>query len=311
MASTGTPNTLTGGIRASGLLKVASVRRPIVRFAKRQPIGAVGGVVLLITAIIAIIAPYVAPHDPYSITLANRYAPPGDTYRGEQHLLGTDQVGRDVLSRLLYGARISLTVAFASVGIGVTLGAILGIVTAYVGGPVDLLVQRVVDSFMAFPALILALGIMAFLGASLNNVILTLVVLFLPGACRIVRSEALSIKEIGYIESARAIGSSGTRIVFRHLLPNCMAPYIVFATANLGFAIVIEAALSFLGVGTPPDVPSWGAMLSVAGQKYIEVSPWLLIFPSLAISLVVFGLNLFGDALRDTLDPRLRGMEVG
>jgi peptide/nickel transport system permease protein len=268
-------------------------------------------VVLLITAIIAIIAPYVAPHDPYSITLANRYAPPGDTYRGEQHLLGTDQVGRDVLSRLLYGARISLTVAFASVGIGVTLGAILGIVTAYVGGPLDLLVQRVVDSFMAFPALILALGIMAFLGASLNNVILTLVVLFLPGACRIVRSEALSIKEVGYIESARAIGSSGSRIVFRHLLPNCMAPYIVFATANLGFAIVIEAALSFLGVGTPPDVPSWGAMLSVAGQKYIEVSPWLLIFPSLAISLVVFGLNLFGDALRDTLDPRLRGMEVG
>ena len=175
----------------------------------------------------------------------------------------------------------------------------------------DLLVQRLVDAFMAFPALILALGIMAFLGASLNNVILTLVVLFLPGACRVVRSEALSVKEVGYVEAGRAIGSSGPRIVLRHLLPNCMAPYIVFASANLGFAIVIEAALSFLGVGTPPHVPSWGAMLSAAGQKYIEVSPWLLIFPSLAISLVVFGLNLFGDALRDTLDLRLRGMEVG
>ena len=287
-----------------------SVLRFILRFARRQPIGALGGSVLLITVVVAIIAPYIAPQDPYDINITNKYASPGETFQGERHILGTDQLGRDILSRLIYGARISLTVALVSVGIGVTVGALLGIITAYIGGPVDLAVQRVVDAFMAFPALILALGIMAFLGQSLNNVIITLVVLFLPGACRVVRAEALSVQEIGFIEAARAIGSGGTRIVFRHLLPNCMAPYIVFASANLGFAIVIEAALSFLGVGTPPNVPSWGAMLSVAGQKYIEVSPWLLIFPSVAISLVVFGLNLFGDALRDTLDPRLRGMEL-
>ena len=145
------------------------------------------------------------------------------------------------------------------------------------------------------------------MGASLNNVILVLVLVFIPGASRIVRAEALAIKETVYVEAARAIGSSDLRIMLRHILPNCLAPYIVFATANLGFAIVVEASLSFLGVGTPPDVPSWGGMLSIAGQKYVEVSPWLLIFPSVAISIVVFGFNLFGDALRDVLDPRLRG----
>ena len=288
-----------------------AVLQTIARFAKRQPLGALGAIVLVITGIIAIFAPVLAPHDPQTINLQDRYESPGAVIDGERYLLGTDQVGRDVVSRLLYGARISLQVAFASVGIGVTLGAILGIITAYVGGPFDLFIQRLVDAMMAFPALILALGIMAFLGASLTNVIITLIVLFLPGSCRIVRSEALSLKESGFVDSARAVGASGSRIVFRHLLPNCMAPYIVFATANLGFAIVLEAALSFLGVGTPPEVPSWGAMLSVAGQKYIEVSPWLLVFPSLAISIVVFGLNLFGDALRDTLDPRLRGSEIG
>ncbi len=288
-----------------------AVLQTIARFAKRQPLGALGAIVLVITGIIAIFAPALAPHDPQTINLQDRYESPGAVIDGERYLLGTDQVGRDVVSRLLYGARISLQVAFASVGIGVTLGAILGIITAYVGGPFDLFIQRLVDAMMAFPALILALGIMAFLGASLTNVIITLIVLFLPGSCRIVRSEALSLKESGFVDSARAVGASGSRIVFRHLLPNCMAPYIVFATANLGFAIVLEAALSFLGVGTPPEVPSWGAMLSVAGQKYIEVSPWLLVFPSLAISIVVFGLNLFGDALRDTLDPRLRGSEIG
>ena len=192
------------------------------------------------------------------------------------------------------------------------MGALLGILSAYVGGTIDLLFQRLVDSFMAFPALIFALGIMAVLGASLNNVILVLVLVFIPGASRIVRAEALAIKETVYVEAARAVGSSDLRIMFRHIMPNCLAPYIVFATANLGFAIVVEASLSFLGVGTPPDVPSWGGMLSIAGQKYVEVSPWLLIFPSVAISIVVFGFNLFGDALRDVLDPRLRGtMEAG
>ena len=180
-------------------------------------------------------------------------------------------------------------------------------VAAYVGGHLDLLFQRIVDSMMSFPALIFAMGIMAVLGASLNNIIFTLVIILMPGSSRIIRSEALVVKETVYVEAARAIGSSDWRIIFRHVLPNCLSPYIVFATANLGFAIVVEASLSFLGVGVPPDVPSWGGMLAVAGQKYVEVSPWLVVFPSIAISLVVFGFNLFGDALRDVLDPRLRG----
>ena len=290
----------------------AVVAKSVFRFSRRKPLGAIGASILLILILIAIVSGFVQPQDPYKTHLMERYAGPGSTVAGETFYLGSDQLGRDILTRLMHGARISLYVAFVSVGIGATAGALLGILSAYVGGTIDLLFQRLVDSFMAFPALIFALGIMAVLGASLNNVILVLVLVFIPGASRIVRAEALAIKETVYVEAARAVGSSDLRIMLRHILPNCLAPYIVFATANLGFAIVVEASLSFLGVGTPPDVPSWGGMLSIAGQKYVEVSPWLLIFPSVAISIVVFGFNLFGDALRDVLDPRLRGtMEAG
>ena len=284
-----------------------AVFKPLMRFVRRKPLGAIGGVILVILIIVAIITPFVQPQDPSDIHIFERYAAPGATVEGETFYLGSDQLGRDVLSRLMNGARISLYVAFVSVGIGVTLGALLGMVTAYVGGHLDLLFQRIVDSMMSFPALIFAMGIMAVLGASLNNIIFTLVIILMPGSSRIIRSEALVVKETVYVEAARAIGSSDWRIIFRHVLPNCLSPYIVFATANLGFAIVVEASLSFLGVGVPPDVPSWGGMLAVAGQKYVEVSPWLVVFPSIAISLVVFGFNLFGDALRDVLDPRLRG----
>jgi peptide/nickel transport system permease protein len=162
---------------------------------------------------------------------------------------------------------------------------------------------------MAFPAIILALAIVAVAGASLRNVILALIVLLLPASARVVRSQALAVKEMDYLLAARAIGASSWRMIFRHMVPNCMAPYIVFATSNLGYAVVVEAALSFLGVGAPPDVPSWGGMLSIAGQKYVEVSPWLVLFPSIAVSLAVFGFNLFGDAMRDVLDPRLKGSQ--
>jgi ABC-type dipeptide/oligopeptide/nickel transport system permease subunit len=172
---------------------------------------------------------------------------------------------------------------------------------------VDLIVQRIIDTVMAFPAIILALAIVAIAGASLRNVILALVILLMPAAARVVRSQALSVKEMDYILAARAAGAGSWRIIFRHMVPNCTAPSIVFATANLGYAVVVEAALSFLGVGTPPDVPSWGGMLSITGQKYVEVSPWLVVFPSLAVSIAVFGFNLLGDALRDVLDPKLKG----
>ncbi len=268
-----------------------------------------GALILLALIVVAVTAPLIAPFDPRSVNVRHKFADPGDVVErtGERLWLGSDQLGRDTLSRLIYGARISLYVSLVSVAIGVTLGALLGIISAYFGGVVDLVLQRVIDALMAFPGLILAMAVVAVAGASLQNVILALVAIFLPGAARVVRSQALAIKETDYMLAGRAAGATNLRLIFRHMLPNCMAPYLVFATANLGWAVVIEAGLSFLGLGTPPEVPSWGGTLSYAGQRYIEVSPWLVLFPSIAVSLAVFGFNLLGDALRDVLDPRLRG----
>ena len=280
-------------------------------FAKKQPLGVIGGLILLAILLAAFFAPVLSPFDPYEVHVLYKYAPPGTPLNdtGQRFWLGADQLGRDTLSRLFYGARISLYVSLISVGIGVTLGALLGVISAYFGGKVDLLMQRLVDTVMAFPGIILALAVVSVFGASLRNVILALVIFLTPASVRVVRAQALVIKEMDYVLAARALGSTSWRVIFRHMVPNCMAPYIVFATANLGFAVVVEAALSFLGVGTPPDVPSWGGMLSITGQKYVEVSPWLVLFPSVAVSIAVFGFNLLGDALRDALDPRLKGFQ--
>ena len=279
-----------------------------IRFARRKPLGAVGAIIVAVFILVAIIGPFIAPFDPYKFHPTQKYAAPGETAPGgEIFILGTDHLGRDTLSRLLAGTRLSIRVGLISVGIGVTLGALIGVVGAYLGGRVDLTLQRIVDAMLSFPALILALAIMAVLGPSLNNVIFTLVIIFIPGSSRVVRSEALRVKETVYVEAARAIGCTDVRVIFRHVMPNCMAPYIVFATANLGLAIVVEASLSFLGAGVPVNVPSWGGMLAVAGSSYIEVSPWIILFSGLPITTVVFGFNLLGDALRDVLDPRLRG----
>ena len=293
--------------------KARSRLRPaLVMFARKKPLGAVGRAILLVLLALAILGPIIAPFDPYEVHVPYKYAGPGTIYEetGQRFWLGADQLGRDTLSRLIYGARVSLYVSLVSVGIGVTLGALVGIVSAYFGGAVDLLVQRAVDSLMAFPAIILALAIVALAGVSLRNVILALIVILMPAAARVVRSQALTVKEMDYVQAARAAGAGSWRTIFQHMVPNCTAPYIVFATANLGYAVVVEAALSFLGVGTPPDMPSWGGMLSITGQKYVEVSPWLVIFPSIVVSLTVFGFNLLGDALRDVLDPRLKGEQA-
>ena len=281
----------------------------IATFAQRKPLGVVGGMILLVMVALTMMGPLIAPFDPYEVHVLYKYAAPGTIIEetGARFWLGADQLGRDTLSRLIYGARVSLYVSLVSVSIGVGIGALVGIMSAYFGGTVDLIVQRLVDAMMAFPAIILALAIVAIAGASLRNVILALVILLLPAAARVVRSQALAVKEMDYILAARAVGAGSWRIVFRYMVPNCMAPSIVFATANLGYAVVVEAALSFLGVGTPPDVPSWGGMLSITGQKYVEVSPWLVVFPSIAVSIAVFGFNLLGDALRDVLDPKLKG----
>ena len=281
-----------------------------VTFARRKPLGGIGGVIFLGMIIAAILAGFIAPFDPLKQHLFQRYVEPGTENTGAEggtFLLGTDNMGRDTLSRLLFGARISLYVSLVSVAIGSTAGAIVGIFSAFRGGTLDLILQRVIDAMLSFPGIILALGIMAMLGPSLRNVIIVLVIYFTPAATRIMRSAALSVKETVYVDAARAIGASEWRIMFRHIAPNCMATFIIFATMNLGIAIVVEASLSFLGVGSPPDLPTWGGTLAIAGQQQLEVSPWLLMFPCLAITIAVLGLNLLGDALRDVLDPRLRG----
>ena len=281
----------------------AAVGSAIREFARRKPISFAGAVVLLLVVIIGILARFtdVTPYDPEKVGVAAKFLGPGGST-----FLGTDQLGRDVTSRLMYGAWISMKVGLLSVLIGITGGTLIGIFSAYLGGIGDLIVQRIVDALMGFPPIILALGLMAALGASDRNVIIALVAILLPGATRVIRSQALSIKELDYTLSARAIGATPLRIVLRHMLPNVAATYIVLMTISLGFAIVVEAALSFLGVGIPPDVATWGGMLRW-GQKFIDTQAWMPVPPMLAIGAVVFAVNFLGDGLRDVLDPRLRG----
>lgn len=270
------------------------------RLLRRQPLGAAGGFIVLVLIMVALLAPRLAPHGPKEATFAP-YLPPSAEFP-----MGTDQVGRDVMSRVIWGARLSLYVGLVSVVFGITAGALWGAVTAYVGGAADTGSQRVVDAVMALPPIILALALMAALGQSVNNVILALVVLLTPTAARTIRSVALGVVASPYMEAARAVGASRWRIICRHLIPNCLAAYIVLVTTNVSYAIVVEASLSFIGAGAPPDEPSWGGMLT-AGIQALETAPWMVFFPGLTISLAVFGLNLFGDSIRDVTDPRLRG----
>jgi peptide/nickel transport system permease protein len=274
--------------------------RKTLTMLRRQPLGAAGGVIVLVLIAVAVLAPRLAPHGPKEATFAPYLAP------SAEFPMGTDQLGRDVLSRVIWGARLSLYVGLVSVLFGITAGSLWGAITAYLGGAADIGSQRVVDSVMALPPIILALALMAALGQSVNNVIIALVVLLTPTAARTVRSIALGIIASPYMESARAVGASNRRIIARHLIPNCMAGYIVLVTTNVSYAIVVEASLSFIGAGAPPDEPSWGGMLT-AGIQAIETAPWMIFFPGVAISLAVFGLNLFGDSIRDVTDPRLRG----
>jgi peptide/nickel transport system permease protein len=281
--------------------------RALARFARRKPLGALGGLMVLTLLGMALLAPVISPYEPRQIIREAHqkvpvYVPPGALY-----LLGTDHVGRDILSRIIHGARISLYVGVGAVLIGVTGWFVVGIASAYAGGAADLVVQRIVDVMMAVPGLIIVLAMMAVLGSSLNNVIIAIVIGMLAPVVRTVRSQVLSVKEMEYIVAARALGASAMRIVGRHIMPNCLAIYLILATYYLGFAIIIEASLSFLGVGVPPDVPSWGGMLTAAAQGHITRAPWAGIFPGLAIFMAVLGFNLLGDALRDVLEPRLRG----
>ncbi len=242
-----------------------------------------------------------AIEDPYDPVVERIFDPPS-----REAWFGGDHIGRDVFSRVVHGSWISLYVGILSSFIGSTIGMMVGVASVHFGGKTDLIVQRVVDSMMAFPALILAIAIMAALGGSLNNVVIALSIVYIPSTARVLRSQALGIKEMDYILAARAVGAGDWRVMLLHMIPNCLAVYIVIVTFHLGGAIIAEASLSFLGVGVPPSEPSWGGMLT-AGAQNIRQSPWVVVFPGAAIAIVVFAWNLLGDSLRDVLDPRLRG----
>jgi peptide/nickel transport system permease protein len=279
-----------------------TIARGTWRLIKEKPLGAVGAVIVLILLFCAVFAPWIATHPYDQANVRYRLKPPS-----AQFYLGTDNLGRDLFSRIIYGAQISVTVGFGAVGIGTMLATAIGVGSGYFGGKFDVLMQRLVDAWMAFPFLVVLLSVMAILGPGLLNVILSLGVLSAANSSRIIRSAALSAKENQYVEAARAVGASHLRIILWYILPNIMATIIIIATVSLGFAILAESALSFLGLGVPPPYPSWGEMLSGSGRSYMHKAPWMATWPGVAISLAVFGFNMLGDALRDLLDPRLRG----
>jgi peptide/nickel transport system permease protein len=276
-------------------------REIIGEFCRRRPLGAVGAVVIILMFAVALLASVIAPYNPVAVDFAAMLSAPSS-----QHWLGTDAFGRDVLSRLIYGSRTALLVGFGAAFIGATAGAILGVGSAYFGGRLDLYLQRLMDIFLAFPLIILALALVAILGNTIPNLIMAITIPMIPRCALVIRSSALSIREMPYVDAARAGGFGHARIILRHMLPNVMASYLVMLTAFLGQAILLEASLSFLGLGVQEPTAAWGLMLRGAAVEFAEAAPWMAIFPGLAISLSVFAFNLFGDSLRDALDPRLR-----
>jgi peptide/nickel transport system permease protein len=269
--------------------------------ARRYPLGAVGFTIVLIFVLTAVFANFLAPVDPTSTNSKYSLAPPSSLF-----WLGADFMGRDMYSRIVYGARISLAVGAGAMGLGAVLGITIGLASGYLGGWFDLLVQRLLDIMQSLPLLVMAIVMAASLGPSLRNTIFAIAIPLVPTVARVVRSSTLSLRELPFVEAARAVGMGEVRIAVRHVLPNTLAPLIVLATAQLGSAILVEASLSFLGLGIPEPYPSWGRMLSESAAEYVRTAPWLVIFPGVAISLTVFGTNLLGDALRDILDPRQR-----
>jgi peptide/nickel transport system permease protein len=268
---------------------------------RRQPLGAASAGLIVLIVLTAIFADVLAPFDPLETRPEIRLARPS-----WEHPFGTDDIGRDVLSRIIYGARISLWVGLLAVGIGTAAGMVIGLLCGYCEGRLDLIFQRVMDAIQAIPALMLALAIVSVLKPSTTNAMIAIAIVIIPGNSRIVRGAVMSAKQNRYVEAAQAIGCQHPRIILSHILPNVTAPILIIASIWLGNAILIEATLSFLGVGTQPPTPSWGLMLSSTGRAFMEQAPWLAVFPGLAISLAVLGFNLFGDTLRDAWDPRLR-----
>jgi len=271
------------------------------RFLRRHPLGAVAGVIMGLFVLAALAAAIVATQDPTRTDAAQTFLPPGP-----RHWLGTDHLGRDIYSRIVYGARVSLAVGLTTSALGGIVGGVVGLVSGYGRGVATAAIQPVLDIMQGFPLLVLALVLTAALGPSLPTVIVAIAVPFIPRVARVVRATTLAIRETTYVEAALALGASGLRVVVRHIVPNILAPLIVLTTAQMGSAILVEAALSFLGLGVPEPYPSWGRMLSVSAAEFAQRAPWVVFFPGAAISVVVFASNLFGDSLRDFFDPRLR-----
>ena len=273
----------------------------VLFFVRRYPLGAIGALIMIAFVLTAIFADAITTYDPLTTNARASLAPPGDL-----HTLGADFMGRDVLSRIIYGARISLAVGLGATALGCLIGMAVGLMSGFFGGWFDLIVQRLIDIMQSLPLLVMALVMAASLGPSLTNTIIAIAIPLVPNVARIIRSNTLSLREMPYVEAARAVGMSEVRIAIKHVLPNTLAPLIVLGTAQFGSAILVESALAFLGLGIPEPHPSWGRMLSESAAEYVRTAPWLVIFPGVAISVVVFGTNLLGDAVRDMLDPRQR-----
>lgn len=295
----------TSEVRVEAELEELADKEPLFKsvgnFLRKQPLGAFGAFLVLLMIFSAVFADIIAPFDPEENSFEHMLSPPS-----LQFLVGTDQFGRDIFSRIIYGARTALFVGFTCACVGATLGLVLGVASAFFGGKFDLIFQRVMDVFMAFPLIIMALAIVSIFGRGTENVILAITIPFIPRCARVVRSSALAIREIPYIDAARANGFSNARIIMRHMVPNVMAPFLIMITAFVGQAILLEASLSYLGLGVQEPTPAWGLMLQGGAEEYARSAPWVAIWPGVAITLAVFGFNLFGDAVRDMLDPKLR-----
>jgi peptide/nickel transport system permease protein len=285
--------------------EVAALRRSLLErvlgFIRRERLGTIGVLIVAIVALAGIGADWIAPYPPTANDFAAMTEAPSWA-----HLLGTDQFGRDQLSRIIFGARTALIVGLSTAALGGFSGLVLGVASAYFGGRLDLYVQRVLDVLMAFPLIIMAMAVVAVFGSGVENVIIAIAIPLIPRCARVVRSSALAIREVPYIDAARACGFGHMRIIMRHMVPNVVAPFLIMLTAFVGQAILAEAALSYLGLGVQEPVPAWGLMLQGGAEEYATTAPWIAIFPGLAIMVTVFGVNIFGDALRDVLDPKLR-----
>ena len=287
---------------AFGRVKRPNVAQQFLTFMRTKPLGGTGVVILLLATLVAVSAPAIVPYDPWDINATTQLLAPSS-----QFWFGTDLLGRDILSRTIYGTRVSLFVGVIAMLAATSIGAFVGVISAYYGGKTDLIVQRFIDSITYLPSLVLGLALMAAFGPGFTSLIIAMIIIFTSRGVRIIRSQALSIRELPYVDASYSIGASDLRIMLRHILPNTFGPMMVVATTMIGSAIVIEASLSFLGVGLPPHVISWGGMLSGEILLDFASAPWIGIFPGTALTLVVFAINVLGDAMRDIFDPRLRG----